>query len=405
MPTYEYKIRDKFGNFITGIIEGPSREEVIRGLRSIGHEIVSIEERKGIKIYLYDLFGKLQKVSQIEIIDFIRQLSVMVRSGLPIITALSSISEQTRNEKLKTVIDEIRIDIEGGSSFSEALEKHPRVFSKFFASMIRTGETAGILSEVLDRLALIGRGEASFRAKISTAMIYPVVLVTVAIAVVIGLLVGVLPKFILIFEEAGAKLPRPTIILLFISTVLRRFWYLFVILISVAVYVSVRYFKTEEGRYKLHEILLKTPLIKDLFLKIAIARFAQTASALLKSGVPILKALEVSHDVVANDVLARVIDDTKRELAAGKPLTEPLGKSGIFPPMVIQMVTVGEQTGRLDEMLREVGEFYEEEVAHTVDKITALLEPALLLSMGVMVGFIALSVLLPIFNLVKVFRH
>ncbi len=405
MPKYEYKIRDKFGNFITGMIEAPSREEVIKGLRSLGHEIISIEERRGIKIYLYDLLGKIQKISQVEIINFIRQLSVTVKSGLPIITALSSISEQTRNENLKTAIDEIRIDIEGGSSFSEALEKHPKVFSTFFISMIKTGETAGILSEVLDRLAIIGRDEANLRAKISSAMIYPVVLVTVAIAVVIGLLVGVLPKFILIFEEAGAQLPKPTLVLLFISTVLRRFWYLFIALISGIIYAGVKYFKTKEGRYKLHSMLFKIPLIKDLFLKTAIAKFARTTSSLLKSGVPILKALEVSRDVAGNDVLARIIDNVKAQLAEGKALAEPLRESGIFPPMVIQVVTVGEQTGRLDEMLKEIGEFYEEEMAHTIDRFTALLEPVLLLGMGVMVGFIALSVLLPIFNLVKVFRH
>jgi type IV pilus assembly protein PilC len=405
MPTYTYKARDRQGELLTATVEAENELSAAMSLRSIGYSVISIEEEAQLKINLADFWQKLKKTHKSELIFFSRQLSSLLKSGIAITTALSSIAEQTKNKLLKSTINTVLKDIQAGVSFSEGLARHPDIFSDLFVSMVKVGETAGILDEVLDRLAQLGAQELEVKTRIKSAMTYPLILVTVAIIIVSFLLIDIIPKFVVVFETYEAKLPLATQILLGISFLLRRLWLLVIAAAGIFIFWFRRYIKTEKGRYKFNFYLLRLPLFGQLYLKLIVARFSCTLGALIKSGVSILEALSVTEKTVGNSVISRVIDNIRSAITEGQSLTEPFKASGVFPPTVIQMVSLGEKSGKLDQMLTEVAQFYDREVDYTIRNITAALEPLLLLAMGVMVAFIALSVLLPIFNLIKVFRH
>jgi len=405
MPTYTYKARDRQGEPLTAKIEAENELSLASSLRSIGYSVISIEEETPLKANLAQAWQKLKKTHKSELIFFSRQLSSLLRSGIAITTALSSIAEQTKNKLLKDAINAVLKDIQAGISFSEALAKHPDIFSDLFVSMIKVGEAAGILDEVLDRLAQLGAQELEVKTRIKSAMTYPVILVTVAVIIVSFLLINIIPKFVVVFESYEARLPLATQILLGVSFVARRLWFLVIAAAGIFIFWLRRYIKTENGRYKFDFYLLRLPLFGQLYLKLIVARFSRTLGALVKSGVSILEALSVTEKTVGNAVISRVIDNIRSAITEGQSLAEPFKASGVFPPTVIQMVSLGEKSGKLDQMLIEVADFYDEEVDYTIKNITTALEPLLLLGMGLMVAFIALSVLLPIFNLIKVFRR
>jgi len=405
MPTYAYKARDRQGELLTATREAEDELSLASSLRSLGYSVISIQKETQLETNLTDFWQKLRKTHQYELIFFSRQLSSLLKSGIPIIVALSSIAEQTKNKLLKITINAVLKDIQAGVSFSEALAKHPDIFSDLFVSMIKVGETTGILDEVLERLTQLNMQELEVKTRIKSAMTYPLILVTVAIIIVSFLLINIIPKFVVVFETYEAKLPLATQILLGISFLLRRLWLLVIAAVGIFIFWFRRYIKTEKGRYKFDFYLLRLPLFGQLYLKLIVARFSRTLGALVKSGVSILEALSVTEKTVGNSVISRVIDNIRSAITEGQSLTEPFKASGVFPATVIQMVSLGEKSGKLDQMLTEVANFYDREVDYTVRNITTALEPLLLLAMGAMVAFIALSVLLPIFNLIKVFRR
>lgn len=405
MPTYTYKARDRQGELLTATIETENELSAAMSLRSLGYSVISIQKETQLEANLTDFWQKIRKTHQYELIFFSRQLSSLLKSGIAITVALSSIAEQTKNKLLKETINAVLKDIQTGVSFSEALAKHPDIFSDLFVSMIKVGETTGILDEVLERLTQLNMQELEVKARIKSAMTYPLILVTVAIIIVSFLLINIIPKFVVVFETYEAKLPLATQILLGISFLLRRLWLLVIAAVAIFIFWFRRYIKTEKGRYKFDFYLLRLPLFGQLYLKLIVARFSRTLGALVKSGVSILEALSVTEKTVGNSVISRVIDNIRSAITEGQSLTEPFKASGVFPATVIQMVSLGEKSGKLDQMLIEVANFYDREVDYTVRNITTALEPLLLLAMGAMVAFIALSVLLPIFNLIKVFRR
>lgn len=405
MPTYTYKARDRQGELLTATIETENELSAAMSLRSLGYSVISIQKETQLEANLTDFWQKIRKTHQYELIFFSRQLSSLLKSGIAITVALSSIAEQTKNKLLKETINAVLKDIQAGISFSEALAKHPDIFSDLFVSMIKVGETTGILEEVLERLTQLNMQELEVKARIKSAMTYPLILVTVAIIIVSFLLINIIPKFVVVFETYEAKLPLATQILLGISFLLRRLWLLVIAAVAIFIFWFRRYIKTEKGRYKFDFYLLRLPFFGQLYLKLIVARFSRTLGALVKSGVSILEALSVTEKTVGNSVISRVIDNIRSAITEGQSLTEPFKASGVFPATVIQMVSLGEKSGKLDQMLIEVANFYDREVDYTVRNITTALEPLLLLAMGAMVAFIALSVLLPIFNLVKVFRR
>lgn len=390
---------------MTATIEADNDLAVAVNLRSLGYNVISIEEEGRLKAGLSDFWQKLRRARQDELVFFSRQLASLLKAGISITVAISSIAEQTKSRFLKEAVNTVLKDIQAGVPFSESLAKHPDIFSELFVSMVKVGETAGILDEVLDRLAQLSAQEMEVKTRIKSAMTYPLILVGVAITIVSFLLIKIIPQFVVVFEAYEARLPLATQVLLGISFLVRRFYLLVIAGAAIFAFWFKRYLNTEKGRYHFDFYLLHLPLFGQLYLKLIVARFSRTLGALVKSGVPILEALYVTEKTVGNSVVSRVIDNIRSAVTEGQSLTKPFKTSGIFPPTVVQMVALGEKSGKLDDMLIEVASFYDRETEYTIRNITTALEPLLLLAMGGMVAFIALSVLLPIFNLIKVFRR
>lgn len=403
MPVFAYRARNPQGELVAGTLDTPDEASVASHLDRLGYSILEIRT-EGALLPAARAFERFQGLKKQEIIIFTRQLATLIRSGMPLLPALGTISEQTANKKFRVILDDVRQAVQGGLSLSDALERHPTVFSQLFVSMVKVGETGGVMDQVLDRLAELGTQEMEISSRVASAMTYPIVLVLMSFLIVNFILIGVLPKFVMVFKASDAALPIPTQIVLTMSTVMRKFWWLILAGLAAAGFYFQNAIRTEDGRKRFHRVILHVPLFGDLYRKVQISRFCRTLSTLTASGVPMLQALSVVEDTVTNVVIRRAIADIRAAITAGSSLVEPFRQSGIFSPMVVQMVSIGEKSGQIDKMLDEVAKFYDPEIEYTIKNMTALLEPFMLLAMGLMVAFIALSVLLPIFNLIKVFR-
>lgn len=399
MPIYRYKARDRSGELIAGTIEGKDEKEIAASLDRMGYSVIELASQEKERISFF-----WQRIEKQETIIFTRQLATLLRTGMALSPGLSTICEQTTNKKFRAILEDVRQSVQEGESFSQALSKHPQVFSELFVSIVEVGETGGMLDTALDRLAILGTQELETSSRIRSALIYPAVLVAVAFLVVNFLIVGVLPKFAMVFRASGTHLPLPTHIVLGLSWILRRLWLPLFVILGLAGIWFRNYVRGAEGKFKFHGWLLRLPLFGKLYAKIQVSRFARTLSALTASGIPLLQGLVVVEKIVSNVVIRRIIQNIRTSIAEGSTVAEPFKASGFFSPMVVQMISTGEKTGKLDQMLGEIASFYEPEIDYTIKNLTALLEPFMLLAMGVMVAFIALSVLLPIFNLIKVFR-
>ncbi len=405
MPVFNYKARDRQGQMYTATVEASDEMEVASSLRAMAYSVISIDQQSGDNLRIPGFLRRITRPSLVDIIFFSRQLASLLKSGIPILTALTSIAEQTRDKNLKGVIDAVAKDVGSGVSFSEALSRHPDIFSEIFTGTVKVGETAGMLDQAMERLSQLNARELEIRTSIRSAMAYPILLVVVAVIVMTFLLVNIIPKFVVIFEAYEARLPLPTLVLLWISSFAQRFWFPAAFGAIISTFIMRGYFRTDKGRYKLDMFLLRFPFFGELYLKVIVARFCRTLSAMIRSGVPMLEALYVSGNTVGNTVIRKVVDSVRTAVTQGQSLAEPFRTSGIFPPTVVQMIALGQKSGKLDDMLQEVASSYDQEVDYTIKNITTTLEPVLLLIMGAMVAFIALSILLPIFNLVKVFRR
>lgn len=406
MKTFIYKARDKYGELLSAAIDVENEMQAASSLRAMGYSVISIEEKKRFMPQgLADFWQKFRKAHLHELVFFSRQLSALLKSGIPITAAISSINEQVRSKVLKQALSAVLKDIEAGASFSVALAKYPAIFSEVFVSMVGAGEAGGNTAEVLDRLARLSSREFEIKLRVKSAMTYPVILVVVALVIVNFLLVSIVPKFIVIFRSYEVSLPLPTQILLAVSFIVSRLWFLALAAVITVIIAGRAYLKTEKGRYRADNFLLHMPLFSGLYSNIIVSRMCRTLGEMVKSGVPILEALYVTSKTISNTVIRRVVENVRLAISEGKPLGESFKASGVFPQTVIQMVAMGEKSGRLDQMLIDVASFYDEEVDYAIKNITTALEPLLLLGMGSMVAFIALSVLLPIFNLVKIFKR
>lgn len=403
---FKYTARDRRGIAVSGEVEAENAKTVSHSLKELDYVVVSIEEtRLGRLDFLNKARERFFAVTNKDILLFLRQMSAMVKAGLPLLNSLSNIIDQTKNAHLRKILINIASDVRGGRSLSDALSRYPRFFSDFHINMIKAGETGGMLADVLDKLAVIGYEDQELKGRLQSAFAYPVLLVALSLFIVAVLLTFVLPKFINIFQESGAKLPLPTQVLLLISGAVRRFWYVLPALAAVSGAHIYHRIREPKGRYSIHKKILSFPLIGRLVLIVALSRFCKIMGALTKSGIPLLNALGVSEGLLGNEVLVNAISHVKQAVTSGATLSGSLNVSGVFPAMMVQMVAVGESTGKLDEMFFQVGDYYDKESALAIRTLTTLIEPVLLLVMGLIVGFIALSVLLPIFNLVKVLKH
>jgi len=404
MGVYRYKARDRAGELVIGKLEGVDQAGIVANLDRLGYTVVEVTLQGKVPFSLKEFAESFKHIDRQEINIFTRQLATLIRAGLALAPSLATICEQTVNKKFKILLEDIQQAVQSGTSFSEALSQHPKIFSELFVSMVEVGEAGGMLDVVLDRLAILGTQEQETYSRIKAALIYPVVLVVIAFVVVNFMIVGVLPKFVMVFSASQAKLPIPTQIVLGLSWVMRKLWYVVVIVFAIIAFGFKKYISKPEGKFKFHSWLLKLPIFGKLYVKIQIARFSRTLSALTSSGITLLQGLVVVEKTISNVVMRRAIQNIRLSITEGRSLVEQFKASGFFTPMVVQMVATGEKTGKLDQMLEEVAAFYEPEIEYTIKNLTTLLEPIMLLTMGVMVAFIALSVLLPIFKLMKVFR-
>jgi len=385
-------------------MDAGKKEAVADHLAGMGLIPVQIEEETPSFFAGSDVFTMVKKVTTQDLIVFSRQLATLVSSGVPFIQCLATLEKQAESPRLKAAIAEIRRDIEAGGSFSDALAKHPKIFNKMYVSMIRAGETAGILDDILDRLAVLSEHDAETRARVKTALRYPMIVV-IAISLAFVFLVSfVIPKFVVIFDRFKTELPLPTRILLGINYAVQHYWYLIITGIALLVWLVIWYVNTPDGRWKWDKLKLKIPVFGMVFQKVAISRFARIFSAMQKSGLSMLLTLEIAEETVGNVVIARVVEEMRDNLREGKGLLGPMEASGLFPPLVVQMMAVGEETGNLDTMLNKVSDYYDVDVEYALKNLATMIEPILLLFVGGMVLFLALGIFLPMWNMLSLFK-
>jgi len=399
MASFEYTAVTKEGKSVSGFVEASTKEALVETLHKQGLRPLLVKQKNkgGFS------FGK-PKVKLKDIVMFTRQLSTMISAGVPLTRSLSTLQEQTDNKYFKTVIGGITKDVEGGMTIGDSMAKYPNVFSDVYVNMVKAGEAGGILDEILKRLASQVEQESSMRKKIKSAMTYPVVIGSIAVIAFFGLMIFVMPKMAKIIKDLGgpdAKLPVYSEFLLNLSGYMQKYAVPMFITIFVVIFFIRRYIKTPKGKYKFHLLLLRTPIMKDILIKIAVARFARTFASLMSAGVSVLDALQVTGGAMGNKVLEKELQEAAKDVKNGKPLSEPMSQSKYFPPIVSQMLAVGEETGQVDTILVKIADFYEEEVTTVIDGIASIIEPVMIIVIGAMVGVIAASVMGPISSLSK----
>ena len=398
MPIFVYTGRTRGGQTVNGEMEAATREAVIARLRT--QQIAATNVRTKPKDITFPGFGG--GVDEKEIVIFTRQFATMIDAGLPLVQCLEILASQQENKIFKKALVAIRQSVEGGMTFAAALKQHPKVFTSLYANMVEAGETGGILDTILNRLAAYMEKAMALKGKVKSAMIYPSTIVTVALVVVVFLLVFVIPTFKTMFEGFGAALPLPTEIVLMISNIVRKY-FLYAVAVIIAAIVSLRmWYKTPGGKLAIDSFMLKTPVFGLLIRKVAVAKFTRTLGTLISSGVAILDGLDITARTAGNRVVELAVQRTRASIAEGKTISEPLKASGVFPPMVVQMISVGEATGALDTMLGKIADFYDDEVDTAVANLTALLEPMLMVFLGIVIGGVVVAMYLPIFKLVTV---
>ena len=401
MAVYRWQGVSPRGETISGEMEAATRDAVLARLRAQRIQPIpaKIRERgKGLDREIA-LPGLGEKVKTRDVVVFTRQLGTMIDAGLPIVQCLDILASQTENKKFRGVIRQLKEDVEAGATFTEALRKHPKIFDDLFVNMISAGEIGGILDTILQRLSVYMEKSMKLKAKIKGAMIYPATIITVAGGVTAVLLIWVIPVFAELFSSFGQELPAPTQFVINLSNFTIAYFH-FLIMAMVAAAVALRYsYQTENGRMAMDRALLEMPVFGDLIRKSSIARFTRTLSTLVSSGVPILDALLITAKTSGNKVVERAVLATRLSISEGNSISEPLVQSKVFPPMVCQMISVGESTGALDAMLQKIAEFYEDEVDNMVANLTTLMEPLVILFLGVIIGGLVISMYLPIFKL------
>jgi type II secretion system protein F len=407
MSIFSYKATDYNGKVVKGFLEAPDDKGVVAKLDTMGYIPIRIvpagKEKRKYHLDVSDLFSTVfKRISGKDVMLFTQDLATLLEAGLPVDRALSILTEVTEKDKFREVIQDILKTVQGGSYLSDALSKYPRIFSKFYVNMVRAGEVGGVLEPVLVRLGMFLETSQDLKDYIISAMVYPIFLVFVGGASIIVLLTFVIPKFSLIFSDLGAAIPMSTQLLLGLSNLTRSYWWIVIAGILLLYYSFWKYSRTPEGKLNIDKQKIRLPIFGQLIMKVEVARFSRTLGTLIKSGVPILQALDLVKDIIGNRVIAASMDDIREKVQKGDRLSKPLSSSGHFPSLAIQMITVGEETGRLDEMLLKVAENYEKIVRSMIKRFIGLLEPAMILIMGLLVGFIVISMLMAIFSIKEI---
>jgi len=403
MPTFKYQARNQVGENVAGSLVATSEQAVVDQLRSQNLTVVTVREDVGRREIR--LFGTRKAVGKVKLDDmvlFTRQLSTMISAGIPLVEGLEILEDQVENKGFRNVIGTIVGDVRSGADFSSALAQHPRIFNDLFVSMVRAGEVSGQLDEILVRLAEFNEATSKLRREIKSAMTYPVVSLTLVISITVFLMVGIVPKFKEIFDSLGLDLNPLTKTILAVSMWMRgNFVLMLGIIVAAVAALWILATKTKQGRYYWDWLKLQMPIFGPLFQKVAISRFSRTFATLIKSGVPMLGALEIVSATTGNKIVSDSIDAAKESVRQGEPLATPLEDSKVFPTMVVRMISVGERSGALEQLLEKISEFYDQQVTATIEALTSLIEPLMIAIMGVLVGTIVLSIFLPIIQIQK----
>ena len=404
MATFSYKATDPAGRLVSGTLEAAEERDAVAALQRMRHIPIRINRAKrnhlGLDVDLSKRIASFfSRVSTKDVVVFTQDLSTLLEAGVPVDRALAILIDVAENERFKDIIRDVLKSVQGGSYLSNALAKYPRVFSSFYVSMVRAGEAGGVLDDILKRLGTFLESSQDFKDYIKSAMVYPLFLVFVGGISIIVLLTFVLPKFSIIFSDMRQAIPASTQFLLGFSAALRTYWPIILGGLGGVYFLLRRYLKTPVGSLKFDRFKLHTPLVGELVKKIEVARFARTLGTLAQSGVPILQALNLVKDIIGNRVIAGTLGSVYNRVKEGERLSKPLSEIEVFPSLAIQMITVGEETGRLGEMLLRVAENYEKAARDTVRRLVSFLEPAMILGMGVAVGFIVISMMMAIFSM------
>ncbi len=404
MPVFVYEARDASGQRVKDTIEAANRKAATQRLQEQRLTIISLDEKAGgagsgdVGAFL----DRFKRVNEQALTVFSRQFATMINAGLAMVRCLDILSEQTEDKKLQTTLDQVRKDVEGGQTLSAALARHPTVFSTLYISMVKAGEMGGVLDEVLERLAGFMEKDYSLKKKVKSALTYPVVILVMAMGIVFFLVTYILPTFVELFKGMNLKLPLPTKILIAITEGARNPLIVgpALVLLVVGLVGLGKYINTPVGRKQFDLLKLNIPVFGLLTKKVSISRFCRTLGTLLSSGVPIMQALEIVGKASGNEIIAMTVTKVRESIREGESIASPLGASGLFPPMVTQMVAVGEETGNLDAMLGKIADFYDTEVEYLLASLTSMLEPIMIVGMGGIVGFIVISVFLPLYQLI-----
>ena len=408
MPVYEYKAFDRTGRNVAGIIDAESSLAARQKLRGTGVFPVEVNETsargRDASARSPSFSGVLTRVKPGELSATTRQLSILLGAGLPLVSALETLLTQLRNPTFKRVLAQVKESVNEGISLADSLSQHPRVFSPVYINMVRSGEASGSLDVVLDRLAEFGENQEALRGRFKAALAYPIFMSCVGTLILFFLITFIIPNITRIFADMQQTLPLPTIALIGLSRFLQGFWWL-VLGGLLAAGLLIRQFKrTPKGQGLWDEFKIRSPILGPIHRKMAMARFGRTLGSLLQSGVPLLTALQIVRNIVNNRLIAEVLDGAVEEIQEGKTLAAPLSRSRWFPPIMIQMITVGEQSGELEKMLHKIADMYEGEMETRILAVTSMLEPAMILLMGVIIGFVVISILLPIFEMNQLIR-
>src|SRR3989338_8510638 len=399
MPSFRYAAKDANGRAVAGVLESSDEQALANLLRQQQLIIISIRpEAQKAKFSLTHLgFGGRIKLP--ELVLFSRQFATMIDSGIPLVQALEILTDQIEHPRFKKIIGEIKKDVSTGSTFHEALAKHPQAFSPLFVNMAKAGESSGALDDIMERLASYLEKTDSLVRKVRSALIYPIVVSVMAVLITLVLMLKVVPVFKSIFADFGGKLPLPTTILLATSDFLIQYFFIWSGLLAVGIFLLVRFFRTEIGATLLDNYKLTMPIFGTIFRKVAVSKFSRTLATLVKSGVPILSALEIVSKTAGNRVIEKAVNNVRVSIREGESISEPLMKSKVFQPLVVRMISVGEKTGELEKMLSKIADFYDDQVDATVSGITSLIEPLVISFLGIIIGTIVICMFLPIFKL------
>jgi type IV pilus assembly protein PilC len=400
MATFAYVGRSRSGEIQKGEISAKTREEAAAALRK--QNVLATSLQRKVSSFSLEIPGLGPTVTPRDVVIFTRQFSTMIDAGLPLVQCLEILAQQTENKTLAKVINETRLEVEAGATYADALRKHPKVFDNLYVNMVAAGEAGGILDVIQQRLAKHMEKTIRLKKKIKGAMIYPASIVGIAVVVMAVLMIWVIPVFAQMFSDFGGQLPGPTRLVLGASNfMVANVWYIFITLIATVFGVKYTY-KTDKGRREMDRLSLRVPVFGDLIRKAAVAKFTRTLGTLISSGVPILDGLQIVAATAGNKVVEEAIMHARSSISEGKDVAEPLGQSKVFPPMVVQMIAVGEATGAMDTMLSKIADFYDDEVDEAVAALTSMLEPMLMVFLGVTIGFIVVAMYLPIFEMASV---